>query len=90
MTSGMSMREKKKNLLVRKKGKHPEKKMLNMIVKMTTLPMMEVPIYEGNLTFDELMDLINAMDKYFEYEDFDEEKKVTFVAIRLQGHATLW
>ena len=30
------------------------------------------------------------MDKYFDYEDVDEEKKVKHVVIRLKGHAILW
>jgi len=29
------------------------------------------------------------MDKYFNYEDVDEEKKVKHVVIRLKWHATL-
>jgi hypothetical protein len=30
------------------------------------------------------------MDKYFDYEDVNEEKKVKHVVTRLKGHATLW
>ena len=30
------------------------------------------------------------MDKYFEYEDVDEEKKVKHVVTILKGHAELW
>jgi hypothetical protein len=30
------------------------------------------------------------MDKYFDYEDVDEEKRVRHVVTRLKGHATLW
>jgi hypothetical protein len=30
------------------------------------------------------------MDKYFNYEDIDEEKKVKHVVTRLKGHSTLW
>jgi hypothetical protein len=30
------------------------------------------------------------MDKYFDYEDVDEEKNVRHVVTRLKGHATLW
>jgi hypothetical protein len=30
------------------------------------------------------------MDKYFDYEDVDEEKKVKHTITRLKGHATLW
>ena len=30
------------------------------------------------------------MEKYFDYEDINEEKKVKHVITRLKGHATLW
>ena len=30
------------------------------------------------------------MDKYFDYEDVDEEKRVRHVVTKLKGHATLW
>jgi hypothetical protein len=30
------------------------------------------------------------MDKYFDYEDVNEEKKVRHATTRLKGHATLW
>jgi hypothetical protein len=50
----------------------------------------EVPMYEGNLDVEELLDWIQSMDKYFDYEDVDEEKRVRHVVTRLKGHATLW
>jgi hypothetical protein len=30
------------------------------------------------------------MDKYFEYEDVNEDNKVIHVVIRLEGHSALW
>jgi len=47
-------------------------------------------MYEGNLEVEELLDCIHAMDKYFDYEEIDEEKKVKHAITRLKGHATLW
>jgi hypothetical protein len=47
-------------------------------------------MYEGNLDTEELLDWIRSMDKYFDYEDIDEEKKVKHVVTILKGHATLW
>jgi hypothetical protein len=46
-------------------------------------------MYEGNLDAEELLDWIRSMDKYFDYEDVDKEKKVKHVVTRLKGHATL-
>jgi len=34
---------------------------------------MEVPMYEGNLDAKEKLDWIKSMEKYFNYEDVDEE-----------------
>ena len=50
----------------------------------------EVPMYEGNLDAEELLDWIRSMEKHFDYEDVDEEKKVKHTVTRLKGHATLW
>jgi hypothetical protein len=51
---------------------------------------MDIPMYEGNLDVEELLDWIRALDKYFNYEDVEEDKKVKHVVTRLKGHATLW
>jgi hypothetical protein len=50
----------------------------------------DIPMYEGNLDTKELFDWIQSMDKYFDYKDVEEEKKVRHVVTRLKGHATLW
>lgn len=47
-------------------------------------------MYEGNLNLEKLIDWISVMDKYFDYENVDEDKKVEFAVTRLKGHATLW
>jgi len=50
---------------------------------------MEVPLYEGNLNVDEFMDMINTLDKYFEYENVPGEKKGK-ICCDMKGHALLW
>jgi hypothetical protein len=50
----------------------------------------EVPIYEGNSDAEELLDWIRSMDKHFDYEEVNEEKKVKQVVTRLKGHEALW
>jgi hypothetical protein len=37
-----------------------------------------------------LLDWVHDIDKYFDYEEIDEENKVKHAIIRLKGHATLW
>jgi hypothetical protein len=51
---------------------------------------MDIPVYEGNLDVEELLDYIIALDKYFDYEDVEEDKKVKHAITILKGHATLW
>jgi hypothetical protein len=50
---------------------------------------MKVPMFEGNLDVEELLDWISFWYKYFEYEEIDEEKKVKHVVTRLKGHVAL-
>jgi len=51
---------------------------------------MEVPMYKGNFNVEELLDWINYLEKYFDYEEIDDDKKVKCVMTKLRGHATLW
>jgi hypothetical protein len=50
----------------------------------------EVPMYEGNLEVEELLDWVCAMDKYFNYKYIKEENMVKHEVTRLKGHAALW
>ena len=52
-----------------------EVKVLNMLVKASNRPKVEVPMYEGNLNVEELMDRINVLYKYFEFEEIEDKKK---------------
>jgi hypothetical protein len=45
---------------------------------------------EGNLDIEELLDWFRALDKYFDYEDVEEDKKVKHVFTILKAHAALW
>jgi hypothetical protein len=60
------------------------------VVKMGTRTKMEVPMYECNLNVEELLDWISYLDKYFDYEEIDDEKKVKHAVTRLKGQTTLW
>jgi hypothetical protein len=51
---------------------------------------MDIPMYEGNLDVEEMLDWFRALDKYFDYEDVEEDKKVKHAVTRLKGHAALW
>ena len=53
-------------------------------------PKPEVPTYQGGLDANELLDWINKMDKFFNYDEMSKERKVKFTVTRLKGHASLW
>jgi hypothetical protein len=61
-------------------------RLIKAISRMGAKAKMDIPVYEGNLDAEELLDWIRALDTYFDYED----KKVNNVVMRLKGHAALW
>jgi hypothetical protein len=65
-------------------------RLLKVVARMGAKVKMDVPVYEGNLDVEELLDWIRALDTYFDYEDIEEDKKVRHVVMRLKGHAALW
>ena len=67
-----------------------EERLLRVVPRLLGRAKIEVPMYEGNLDVEELLDWIRSMDKHFDYEYVDEEKRVRHVVTRLKGHATLW
>jgi hypothetical protein len=71
-------------------GDVAEECLLKVVVKMGAREKMEVSMYEGNLDVEELLDWIRALDKYFDYEEIEDENKVKHVVTRLKGHAMLW
>ena len=66
-----------------------KERLIRAIARMGARVKMDIPIYEGNLDAEELLDWIRALDTYFDYEDVEEDKKVEHVVTRLKGHATL-
>jgi hypothetical protein len=65
-------------------------RLLKAVARMSTKVKMDIPVYEGNLDVEELLDWIRALDTYFDYEDVEEDKKVRHAVTRLKGHAALW
>lgn len=67
-----------------------EVKLLRTLLRSSSRQKIELYTYDGSLVAKNLMDQISELDKYFEYEEIDEDKRVNFVVTRLKGHATLW
>jgi hypothetical protein len=64
--------------------------LLKAVARMGAKVKMDIPVYEGNLDVEDLIDWIRDLDTYFDYEDIEEDKKVKHAVMRLKGHATLW
>ena len=46
--------------------------------------------YDGILNAEELIECINTLNKYFDYDDVNEAKKVKFFLTRMREHASIW
>jgi hypothetical protein len=65
-------------------------RLIKAISRMSSKTKMDIPVYEGSLNAEELLDWIRALDTYFDYEDIEEDKKVRHAVTKLKGHAALW
>ena len=63
---------------------------MKMLAKIGSKPKVEIPMYEGSLNAEKLMDWIRSIDQYFDYEEIEENKRVKFAVTRLKGHAAIW
>jgi hypothetical protein len=65
-------------------------RLIRAIARMGAKEKMDIPVYEGNLDVEDILDWIRALHTYFDYEDVEEDKKVKHAVTILKGHATLW
>jgi hypothetical protein len=65
-------------------------RLIRAIARMGAKAKMDIPVYEGNMDVEELLDSIRSLDTYFDYEDVEEDKKGKHFVTRLNGHAALW
>ena len=68
----------------------PELRYFISIIGATSRLEPEFPTYDGSLIIEHLIDWISELDKYFEYDEIEEDKRVRLALIRLKGHASLW
>jgi hypothetical protein len=66
-----------------------EECLFRSVARIAAREKMNIPVYEGNLDVEEILDWIRALEKYFNYEDVEEDKKVKHYVTRLKGHVTL-
>ena len=66
-----------------------EERLSRAITKFGKRPTIEVGVFSGNLKLDELIDWINELEEYFEYEDIRDLDRVKFSKAKLKGHAKI-
>ena len=64
--------------------------MLRSVLGSSSRPKPSLSTYDGNLSAEGLIDWIGELDKYFDYEEVEEDKKVKLVITHLKGHTALW
>jgi len=67
-----------------------ELRLLRLVLLANSKPKPEISYYDDNLSTDVLLDWVSELDKYFENEEINEDKRVRFAATKLKGHAALW
>lgn len=65
-------------------------RLIRAISKIGKRPRAEVPSYSGSLNPKELIDWINELEEYFEYEEIEDPNRVKFAKMKLKGHANIW
>ena len=60
-----------------------EERLFRAITKFGKIPTIDVGIFSGNLKLDELIDQINELEEYFEYEDIRDPDRVKFAKAKL-------
>ena len=66
-----------------------EEKLFKALTKFGKRPMFKVPTFSGKINLEELIDWINELEEYFEYEEIEDPDRVKFVKAKLKGHAKI-
>lgn len=65
-------------------------KVMKAVLSSLTKPKPDISSYTRSMNPEELIDWITEMDKFFEYEEMEEERKVEFTVTKLKGHVGIW
>ena len=64
--------------------------LLRYVLGSSSTPKLSLSTYDGNFSAEGMIEWIGDLDRYFYYEEIEEDKKVKLVVTRLKGHAALW
>ena len=67
-----------------------EEILLQVLSRENSKPVVEFVLYDGKLDTNVVLDWISDMEKFFEYENTPDNRKVNIVVTMLKGHALLW
>jgi hypothetical protein len=59
-------------------------RLIKDITRMRSKTKMDIPVYEGSLDAEELLDWTRALDTYFDYEDIEEDRKIRHAVTNLK------
>ena len=68
----------------------PKLRLLRSVLLSSHKPKHELSTYDRILSADVLLDWLSEVNKYFDFEEISEDKRVKFAATKLKGHASLW
>ena len=87
------MKEKKDKLIKRNKKKNfltQKKNLFKAITKIEKRPKFDVPTFLGKINPEELINWINELEEYFEYEEIENLDRVKFAKEKLKGQVKIW
>ena len=67
-----------------------EERLFKSLANIGKWPKFEVPTFLGKLNPEELIDWINELEEYFEYDEIEDLDRVRFVKAKLKGHVKIW
>ena len=67
----------------------PELRYFKLILGENSRPKPELSTYDGSLIIEYLIEWISQLDKYFEYDEIEEDKRVRLVVTIFKVHSSL-
>lgn len=78
------------NMNPKPKVERDEERILRVLSRKNSKPVVEVSCYDGRLETNVVLDWISKINKFFEYENTPANQKPKIPVTKLKGHALLW